>query len=137
MNWVDTAAIYGLGRSEEVVGQALADLPASERPLIFTKCGMVWAPERPTDFPRRLLAPESIRRECEASLAQLGVEAIDLYQFHWPDDTGVPVEESWGEMLRLARRARSAGAASPTSTRRFWSAASAWATSILCSRRSR
>ncbi|MGO8687567.1 MAG: aldo/keto reductase [Candidatus Dormibacteria bacterium] len=101
VDWVDTAAIYGLGRSEEVVGHALAALPASDRPLVFTKCGMVWDPERPTDFPRRLLAPDSIRRECEASLARLGVETIDLYQFHWPDDTGVPVEESWGAMLRL------------------------------------
>ena len=101
VNWVDTAAIYGLGRSEEVVGQALAGLPASERPLVFTKCGMVWAPEQPTAFPRRVLAPESIRRECEASLARLGMETIDLYQFHWPDDTGVPIEESWGAMLRL------------------------------------
>ena len=101
VNWIDTAAIYGLGRSEEVVGQAVAALPTPERPLVFTKCGMVWAPEQPTAFPRRLLAPESIRRECEASLARLGVEVIDLYQFHWPDDTGVPVEESWGAMLRL------------------------------------
>ena len=101
VNWIDTAAIYGLGRSEEVVGQAVAALPTPERPLVFTKCGMVWAPEQPTAFPRRLLAPDSIRRECEASLARLGVEVIDLYQFHWPDDTGVPVEESWGAMLRL------------------------------------
>jgi len=84
-----------------VVGQAVAALPTPERPLVFTKCGMVWAPEQPTAFPRRLLAPDSIRRECEASLARLGVEVIDLYQFHWPDDTGVPVEESWGAMLRL------------------------------------
>jgi aryl-alcohol dehydrogenase-like predicted oxidoreductase len=101
VDWVDTAAIYGLGRSEEVVGHALAELPHSERPLIFTKCGNVWDPEQPTASPRRLLALESIRRECEASLARLGVEAIDLYQFHWPDETGVPVEESWGAMLRL------------------------------------
>jgi aryl-alcohol dehydrogenase-like predicted oxidoreductase len=101
VDWVDTAAIYGLGRSEEVVGHALAALPASERPLVFTKCGMVWDPGQPTAFPRRLLAPESLRRECEASLARLGVETIDLYQFHWPDDTGVPIEESWGAMLRL------------------------------------
>ena len=101
VDWVDTAAIYGLGHSEEVVGKALAQLPVSERPLVFTKCGMVWAPERPTAFPRRLLSPESIRRECEASLARLGVEAIDLYQFHWPDDTGVPIEESWGALLLL------------------------------------
>ncbi len=101
VNWIDTAAVYGLGHSEEVVGQALAALPAPERPLVFTKCGMVWDPEEPAAFPRRVLAPESIRRECEASLSRLGVEAIDLYQFHWPDETGVPVEESWGAMLRL------------------------------------
>jgi aryl-alcohol dehydrogenase-like predicted oxidoreductase len=106
VNWVDTAAIYGLGRSEAVVGEALATLPASERPLVFTKCGMVWDPERPTAFPRRLLTPESIRRECDASLTRLGVEAIDLYQFHWPDDTGVPVEESWGAMLQLREQGK-------------------------------
>ena len=99
VDWVDTAAIYGLGGSEEVVGHALAALPASDRPLVFTKCGMVWNPsDRPTSPG---VSAGSIRRECEASLARLGVETIDLYQFHWPDDTGVPVEESWGAMLRL------------------------------------
>ena len=62
---------------------------------------MVWHDERRTAEPDRILAPASIRRECEASLRRLGVERIDLYQFHWPDDSGVPVEDSWGEMSRL------------------------------------
>jgi len=101
VNWIDTAAIYGLGHSEEVVGRALREIPASERPFVFTKCGMVPDRERPYDEPARDLRPESIRREVEASLRRLGVERIDLYQFHWPDGVGTPIEESWGEMLRL------------------------------------
>lgn len=101
VNWIDTAAIYGLGHSEEVVGRLLRELPASERPLIFTKCGLVWDEQNRMAEPRRILKPESIRRECEASLRRLGVERIDLYQFHWPDETGTPVEDSWGEMVRL------------------------------------
>jgi aryl-alcohol dehydrogenase-like predicted oxidoreductase len=101
VNWIDTAAIYGLGHSEEIVGRALRELSASERPFIFTKGGMVHDPARPFDEPERNLRPASIRREVEASLARLGVERIDLYQFHWPDGTGTPVEESWGEMARL------------------------------------
>jgi aryl-alcohol dehydrogenase-like predicted oxidoreductase len=101
VGWIDTAAVYGLGHSEEVVAQALAGLPRDERPLVFTKCGLRWDAERPMVPSRRVLSPSSIREECEASLRRLGVDAIDLYQFHWPDDTGVPVEESWGAMLRL------------------------------------
>jgi aryl-alcohol dehydrogenase-like predicted oxidoreductase len=101
VSWVDTAAVYGLGHSEEVVGRALAGLPATERPHVFTKCGLVWDSARPMEPARRRLAPASIRRECDASLRRLGVEAIDLYQFHWPDESGVPVEESWGAMLQL------------------------------------
>src|SRR5450631_4035956 len=101
VNWIDTAAIYGLGHSEEVVGRALREIPASERPFVFTKCGMIPDHERPYDEPARDLRPESIRREVEASLRRLGVERIDLYQFHWPDGTGTPIEESWGEMARL------------------------------------
>jgi aryl-alcohol dehydrogenase-like predicted oxidoreductase len=62
---------------------------------------MVWDDADPTAQPRQDLRPESIRRECEASLRRLGVETIDLYQFHWPDRTGTPVEDSWAEMLRL------------------------------------
>ena len=101
VNGIDTAAIYGLGHSEEVVGRALRELPAAERPFVFTKGGMVHDLARPFDEPERNLEPASIRREVEASLRRLGVERIDLYQFHWPDETGTPIEESWGEMTRL------------------------------------
>jgi aryl-alcohol dehydrogenase-like predicted oxidoreductase len=101
VNWIDTAAIYGLGHSEEVVGRALREIPASERPFVFTKCGMIPNRERPYEEPARDLRPESIRREAEASLRRLGVERIDLYQFHWPDRAGAPIEDSWREMERL------------------------------------
>ena len=101
INWIDTAAVYGLGHSEEVVGRFLRGVPAGERPYVFTKCGLVWDEKNRMGEIRRDLGPGSIRRECEASLRRLGVERIDLYQFHWPDDAGTPVEESWGEMARL------------------------------------
>jgi len=101
INWIDTAAVYGLGHSEEVVCRALEDMPAAERPYLFTKCGMVWNENDRMASPRQVLRPESIRRECEASLRRLGVERIDLYQFHWPDESGTPVEDSWAEMARL------------------------------------
>jgi aryl-alcohol dehydrogenase-like predicted oxidoreductase len=101
VNWIDTAAVYGLGHSEEVVGRLLRELPARDRPLIFTKCGLVWDDNDRMADTKRVLRPESIRRECEASLRRLGVERIDLYQFHRPDDTGTPVEDSWAVMVRL------------------------------------
>ncbi len=101
INWIDTAAVYGLGHSEEVVRRLLRELTPDERPLVFTKCGLVWDERDRMAQPRRVLKPESIRAECEASLRRLGVERIDLYQFHWPDETGTPVEDSWGEMARL------------------------------------
>src|SRR2546425_1615727 len=101
INWIDTAAVYGLGHSEELVGRLLRDLPAPERPLVFTKCGLVWDERDPMKEARRVLPPDSIRKECEASLRRLGVERIDLYQFHWPDETGTPVEDSWQAMVRL------------------------------------
>jgi aryl-alcohol dehydrogenase-like predicted oxidoreductase len=101
VNWIDTAAVYGLGHSEEIVRQALAGMPASDRPYIFTKCGMVWDEGDPAAAPRQILQPESIRAECEASLRRLDVERIDLYQIHWPDQTGTPIEESWGTMAQL------------------------------------
>jgi aryl-alcohol dehydrogenase-like predicted oxidoreductase len=101
INWVDTAAVYGLGHSEEVVGRALREIPATERPYVFTKGGQVGDPTRPFAEPQHNLRPESIRKEVEASLRRLGVDRIDLYQFHWPDNIGTPIEESWGEMVRL------------------------------------
>jgi aryl-alcohol dehydrogenase-like predicted oxidoreductase len=92
IDWIDTAAVYGLDHgldhSEEVIGRLLRNLSASERPLVFTKCGLVWDERNPMAEPRRVLKPESIRRECDASLRRLGVERIDLYQFHWPEQTG-------------------------------------------------
>ena len=102
INWIDTAAIYGLGHSEELVGRLLRELPTGARPLVFTKCGLRWDAARPMKPAWRDLTPRSIREECEASLRRLGVEAIDVYQFHRPDtETGTPVEESWGTMTRL------------------------------------
>jgi aryl-alcohol dehydrogenase-like predicted oxidoreductase len=99
VSWIDTAAAYGLGHSEEVVARALEGV--SDRPLVFTKCGMVWQ-DQADGVPRPNLRPGHIRRECEDSLRRLRVEAIDLYQFHWPDEhTGTPVEESWGVMADL------------------------------------
>jgi aryl-alcohol dehydrogenase-like predicted oxidoreductase len=91
------------------VGQALKRLPG-ERPLVFTKCGRRW--DSPDLSPRSDLRPAAIRADCEASLQRLGVDVVDLLQFHWPDkETGVPVEESWGALLRLVEegKARAAG----------------------------
>ncbi len=102
VNWIDTAAAYGLGHSEEVVGRALAMIPAGDRPFVFTKCGLVSDPDHPMAPARRFSEPASLRRECEASLRRLGVERIDLFQIHWPDESGVPAEDSWAEMGRLA-----------------------------------
>jgi aryl-alcohol dehydrogenase-like predicted oxidoreductase len=93
--------VYGLGHSEELVGRLLRELSPSDRPFVFTKCGLIWDEHDPMSQPRRVLKPESIRAECEASLRRLGVERIDLYQFHWPDESGTPVEDSWGAMERL------------------------------------
>src|SRR6266542_4333534 len=104
INWIDTAAVYGLGHSEEVVGRLLRELPPGGRPLVFTKCGLVWDERDRMAEARRVLRPASIRKEVEASLSRLGVERIDLYQFHWPDETGTPVEDSWGEMVRLVEQ---------------------------------
>jgi aryl-alcohol dehydrogenase-like predicted oxidoreductase len=106
VNWIDTAAVYGLGHSEEVVGRFLRELPEGDRPLVFTKCGLAWNEQDRMAKPARTLEPASIRRECEASLRRLGVERIDLYQFHWPDESGTPVEDSWAEMAKLVEQGK-------------------------------
>jgi len=100
INWIDTAAVYGLGHSEEVVGEALASVKQGGDVFVATKCGGFYRPElRKVEYDLR---PESIRAECEGSLKRLRAERIDLYQFHRPDDsTGTPVEESWGTMAEL------------------------------------
>jgi aryl-alcohol dehydrogenase-like predicted oxidoreductase len=106
LNWVDTAAVYGLGRSEEVVGRALREIPEPDRPYVFTKCGRVGDPSEPFEPARTTLQPASIRRELDASLRRLGVERIDLYQFHWPERDGTPVEESWAQMVRFVEEGK-------------------------------
>src|SRR5687768_2013497 len=106
INWIDTAPVYGLGHSEEVVGRALRKLPPGERPFVFTKCGLVGDKSDPFKEPVKSLSPDSIRKECEASLRRLGVERIDLYQFHRPDETGVPVESSWRTMVELVKEGK-------------------------------
>jgi aryl-alcohol dehydrogenase-like predicted oxidoreductase len=103
INWVDTAAVYGLGHSEEVVGRALAPFDVGTDVLVFTKCGRTWQASENGEVISNDLRPESIRFECEQSLKRLGVERIDLYQFHWPDPvTGTRVEDSWATMGELA-----------------------------------
>ncbi len=101
VNWIDTAAIYGLGRAEKVVAEALRDVPKSERPYIFTKCGLIVDPATPNAKPRQVGAPASIRKEVEASLTRLDVERIDLYQMHWPAEDGTALEDYWGTLLDL------------------------------------
>ena len=101
VNWVDTAAVYGLGHSEEVVGRALAPYRIGEDVFVFTKCGRRWEGRADGEIGNDL-RPESIREECESSLRRLGVERIDLYQVHWPDrTTGTPIEDSWATMAAL------------------------------------
>jgi aryl-alcohol dehydrogenase-like predicted oxidoreductase len=94
MNWIDTAALYGLGHSEEIVGKAIK---GREKPYIFTKCSLVWDDRREQTSN---LKATSIRREAEASLRRLDVDVIDLYQMHWPNPEP-DIEEGWGEMARL------------------------------------
>ena len=95
INWIDTAAVYGLGHSEEQVAKAVAGM--KERPWIFTKCSLVWDAHRQMG---NSLKADSIRRECEGSLKRLKVDAIDLYQIHWPNPEA-DLEEGWQEMARL------------------------------------
>jgi aryl-alcohol dehydrogenase-like predicted oxidoreductase len=100
INWIDTAAVYGLGHSEEVVALALEGV--RQRPYVFTKCGMVWDEHREIGF--RLKAA-SVRRECEASLRRLKVETIDLYQIHWPKPAE-DIEEGWRTLAELQREGK-------------------------------
>jgi len=106
INWIDTAAVYGLGHSEEVVARALGDLPEADRPLVFTKCGLVWDPANRSAPSARVGDPASIRREVEASLGRLATERIDLFQLHWPPEDGTPLEEYWGVLCDLRRQGK-------------------------------
>lgn len=95
MNWIDTAAVYGLGHSEEVVAKALAG--RANKPYVFTKCERTWNEERQIV---KSLKADSIRKECEDSLRRLNVDVIDLYQIHWPEPDE-DVEEGWAALAKL------------------------------------
>jgi aryl-alcohol dehydrogenase-like predicted oxidoreductase len=98
INWIDTAAVYGLGHSEEVVGKALKS--NSRKPYVFTKCAMTWGQDR-----KIVQTLKKIRQEAEGSLRRLGIDTIDLYQIHWP----VPdaeIEEGWTTMAELQREGK-------------------------------
>jgi aryl-alcohol dehydrogenase-like predicted oxidoreductase len=99
INWIDTAAAYGLGHSEEIVHEAIK---GREKPLIFTKCSLVWGEDRRINH---VLKRDSIRRECEASLKRLGIDTIDLYQIHWPDPDP-DVEEGWSALAELKKEGK-------------------------------
>ena len=99
INWIDTAAIYGLGHSEEIVGKAIK---GGERPYIFTKCSILWDAKGRT---YHSLRADSIQREVEASLKRLGIETIDLYQLHEPDPDS-EIEEGWSKLVELKRQGK-------------------------------
>lgn len=111
VNWIDTAAVYGLGHSEELVGKAVAGLPVADRPYLFTKAGLVWDPADPHTAPRRIMRPDSVRREVRDSLRRLGVDHIDLYQVHWPDT---------GESLEYVGAGGGAVSANATALEEYW-----------------
>ena len=100
VNWIDTAAIYGLGHSEEIVGRALKS--TSDKPFVFTKCSMRWHQDRSI---YRSLKTESIAEELEGSLRRLGVETIDLYQIHWPNPE-TEIEEGWEALARFQKEGK-------------------------------
>lgn len=100
LNWIDTAALYGLGHSEEMVARAIQG--RTPKPYIFTKCERVWDQDRNIGA---CLKAESVRRECEASLRRLKVDAIDLYQIHWPEPDR-DIEEGWTELARLKKEGK-------------------------------
>ena len=102
INWIDTAAVYGLGHSEEVVARAMKNIGSANRPYLFTKCSLVWNERREVGHS---LKSASIRREVEDSLRRLDGETIDLYQIHWathsPDDPDTDIEEGWQTLKEL------------------------------------
>ena len=103
VNWIDTAAVYGLGHSEEVVAGALQSW-SGPRPYVFTKCGLRWDASGQV---RKVLRADSIRAEVDFSLRRLGIDVIDLYQIHWPPDPdSAELEEGWATMSNLKREGK-------------------------------
>jgi aryl-alcohol dehydrogenase-like predicted oxidoreductase len=103
VNWIDTAAVYGLGHSEEVAARALREWKGP-RPYVFTKCAMRWDKDGRVT---KVHSAESIRKECQDSLRRLQVDVIDLYQIHWPpEDNGPALEDSWRTMAALQKEGK-------------------------------
>ncbi len=103
VNWIDTAAVYGLGHSEEVVARALKAW-SGPRPYVFTKCGLRWDAQGNV---QKVLSRDSIRREIEDSLRRLAIDVIDLYQIHWPPDPdSAQLEEGWSTLADLKREGK-------------------------------
>jgi aryl-alcohol dehydrogenase-like predicted oxidoreductase len=103
VNWIDTAHAYGAGYSESVVKLALDGIPKSERPYVFTKCAQLADKNGDTVIS---LDPKSLRDECEGSLQRLGVDAIDLYQIHWPTDEIADIDAGWSTLADLQREGK-------------------------------
>lgn len=110
INWIDTAAAYGTGHSEKIVARAVAEIPQRQRPYIFTKCSLIWDEKRNISHS---LQPESLYRELEGSLRRLQVEAIDLYQIHWPafgpfaGNANAPgLEQAWGTLANMKKEGK-------------------------------
>lgn len=97
INWIDTAAVYGLGHSEELVARALKSVPEADRPYVFTKCSLVWDENAGIN---NVLKKDSVKRECEDSLRRLQTDVIDLYQIHWPNPDE-DIEEGWTALAEL------------------------------------
>ena len=102
INWIDTAAVYGLGHSEEIVARALEEWPGT-KPYVFTKCGMVWDDKREVGYS---LKADSVRLECEKSLRRLNADVIDLYQIHWPADDLAETQEGWATLAALQKEGK-------------------------------
>ena len=105
INWIDTAAVYGLGHSEEVVARALEG--RQQKPYVFTKCSMIWSKEfwQTKDQIHRSLKSDSVRKELESSLRRLKLDVIDLYQIHWPDPED-EIEEGWETLAKLKQEGK-------------------------------
>ena len=102
INWIDTAAVYGLGHSEEIVAKALSEWRGT-KPYVFTKCGMVWDDKKEVGYSLRA---DSVRLECEKSLRRLNTDVIDLYQIHWPADGLPETQEGWATLATMQKEGK-------------------------------
>jgi aryl-alcohol dehydrogenase-like predicted oxidoreductase len=111
INWIDTAAVYGRGRAECIIGRALQGIPEADRPYVFTKAGRQWQEDDLSAPLQSVLTSAAIRHDVEGSLRRLRTERLDLLQLHWPATDGTPIEEYWSVLadLRAEGKIRAAG----------------------------